>query len=109
MDKELIIAIQKLIESGALDNLQQTPGTQTLIIYGLLILLATMSFRVFIINGWLKRGVEKFFTLEERKLQKTEELVKCVLELQTEVKEEHRRLSDVMNMLHAQRKHDREA
>ena len=107
MEEQVIItAIQKLIESGALKNLDQ-PGAQTFLIYALLILLAVLSFRVVVINGWFKKGVERFFALEEAKVKHLADLNEKVVKVQSQIEEEHDKLSDVLNMLHARRDSDR--
>lgn len=53
-EQAIILAIQKLMESGAFEKLDQ-PGAQSFIIYALLIVLAMFSFRLFVINGSVKR------------------------------------------------------
>ena len=69
MNETAITAIiQELIKSGALKGIDQ-PGAQSFLIYGLLIMLAVLSFRVIVINGWFKKGVERFFALEEAKVK----------------------------------------
>lgn len=90
-EQAIIMAIQKLMESGAFEKLDQ-PGAQAFIIYALLILLAMFSFRVFVINGWLKRGIEKFFVLEEKKLTALTDLNMKVIDLQQLVLKEHDKL-----------------
>ena len=102
----IITAIQKLIESGALKNLDQ-PGVQSFLIYALLILLAVLSFRVVVINGWFKKGVERFFSLEEAKVKHLADLNEKIIGIQKQIEDEHDKLSDVLNMLHAQRKTDK--
>lgn len=102
----IITAIQKLIESGALKNLDQ-PGAQTFLIYALLILLSVLSFKVIVINGWFKKGVERFFALEEAKVKHLADLNDKVVTVQKQIEEEHDKLSDVLNMLHAHREGDR--
>ena len=102
----IITAIQKLIESGALKNLDQ-PGAQTFLIYALLILLAVLSFRVVVINGWFKKGTERFFALEEAKVKHLTDLNEKVVKVQNQIEDEHDKLSDVLNMLHARRDSDR--
>lgn len=99
----IISAIQKLIESGSLEKLDQ-PGAQTFVIYALLIILAILCFRLFVINGWLKKGIERFFELEELKVKHLETLNTRVIELQKQVDDEHRRLADVMNVLNTNRR-----
>lgn len=99
----LITAIQKLIESGVLEKLDQ-PGAQTFVIYGLLIILAILCFRLFIINGWLKKGTNKFFFYEEQKIKQLETLNQKVVELQKQVEDDRRRLLDLMNILNTTRR-----
>ena len=65
-EQAIILAIQKLIESGAFEKMDQ-PGAQAFLIYALLIVLAMLSFRVFVINGWFKKGIERFFCSKSRK------------------------------------------
>ena len=101
----IVTAIQELIKSGALKNLDQ-PGAQTLLIYALLVLLAIFAFRVIVINGWLKKGVDRFFALEEQKIKHLADLNEKVVTVQRLIDEEHGRLSDVMRLLHAQRESD---
>lgn len=98
----LIAALQKLIESGALDK----PGAQTFVIYALLVVLAVLSFRVIVINGWMKKGIERFFALEEAKVKHLADLNEKVIRVQQQINEEHDKLSDVLNMLHARRERD---
>lgn len=102
----IITAIQKLIESGAFKNLDQ-PGAQTLVIYALLVLLAIFAFRVIVINGWMKKGIERFFALEEAKVKHLSDLNEKVVVVQKQIEDEHDKLSDVLNMLHARRDSDR--
>ena len=102
----IITAIQKLIESGALKNLDQ-PGAQTFLIYALLILLAVLSFRVVVINGWFKKGTERFFALEEAKVKHLTDLNEKVVKVQNQIDDEHDKLSDVLKMLLARRDSDR--
>ena len=106
MEEQVIITtIQKLLESGALENVQE-PGKQTLIIYGLLSLLIILAIRVFLINGWLKKGIERFFTLEEKKLLALVDLNTKVIDLQQLVIKQHEKLHDVLQMMHARRESD---
>ena len=107
MEEQVITTLQKLIESGALDNLDQ-PGAQTFVIYALLIILAILCFRIFIINGWIKKGIERFFTLEEQKVKHLADLNDKVVNVQQLINKEHDRLSDVMNMLSARRESDKD-
>lgn len=93
-EQAIILAIQKLMESGALEKMDQ-PGAQTFIIYALLIVLAMFSFRLFVINGSVKR----FFELEERKVQLLHDLNTKVLDVQASVNKEHEKLGDVLRML----------
>lgn len=93
-EQALILAIQKLMESGALEKMDQ-PGAQTFIIYALLIVLAVLSFRLFVINGSVKR----FFELEERKVQLLHDLNTKVIDVQASVNKEHEKLGDVLRML----------
>lgn len=104
-EQAIILAIQKLMESGAFEKLDQ-PGAQAFLIYALLIVLAMLSFRVFVINGWLKRGIEKFFTLEEKKLTALTDLSMKVIDLQQLVLKEHDKLHDILNLVHARRESD---
>lgn len=107
MNEQVILkTIQQLLESGAFDNLQE-PGKQTLVIYGLLIALAIALARIFLINGWAKKGIDRFFTLEEKKLQELQYLNTKVLSLQNDVKVEHEKLSDVLHLLQANRASDK--
>lgn len=106
MDEHAIIAIVKqLIDAGAFDNLQE-PGKQTLIIYGLLSALVIAMIRIFLINGWLKKGLTRFFDLEEGKLKALTDLNEKVVKLQELVMKEHERLSDVFSLLHPKRRED---
>ena len=106
MEQQAIIAaIQELIKSGALKNLDQ-PGVQTLMIYALLILVAIFSFRVIVINGWMKCGLERFFSLEEAKVKHLADLNEKVVVVQKLIDEEHDKLSDVLHLLHARREGD---
>ena len=93
-EQAIILAIQKLMESGALEKMDQ-PGAQTFIIYALLIVLAMFSFRLFVINGSVKR----FFELEERKVQLLHDLNTKVIDVQASVNKEHEKLGDVLRML----------
>ena len=93
-EQAIILAIQKLMESGALEKMDQ-PGAQTFIIYALLIVLAMFSFRLLVINGSVKR----FFELEERKVQLLHDLNTKVLDVQASVNKEHEKLGDVLRML----------
>ena len=93
-EQAIILAIQKLMESGALEKMDQ-PGAQTFIIYALLIVLAMFSFRLFVINGSVKR----FFELEEKKVQLLHDLNTKVLDVQTSVNKEHEKLGDVLRLL----------
>lgn len=106
-EQAIIIAIQKLIESGALGKMDQ-PGAQAFLIYALLIVLAMLSFRVFVINGWFKKGIERFFALEEQKVKHLFDLNDKVVNVQQLINKEHDRLSDVMNMLSARRESDKD-
>ena len=93
-EQALILAIQKLMESGAFEKLNQ-PGAQSFLIYALLIVLAMFSFRLFVINGSVKR----FFELEEKKVQLLHDLNTKVLDVQTSVNKEHEKLGDVLRLL----------
>lgn len=108
MEETAIItaAIQELIKSGALKNIDQ-PGVQTLLIYAMLVLLAVFSFRVIVINGWFKKGTERFFSLEEQKIKHLSDLNEKVFTVQKQIEEEHEKLSDVLAMLHAGRASDK--
>lgn len=107
MNETAITAIiQELIKSGALKGIDQ-PGAQSFLIYALLILLAVLSFRVVVINGWFKKGVERFFALEEAKVKHLADLNEKMIKVQNQIEEEHDKLSDVLNMLHARRDSDR--
>ena len=102
MDEQIILnVIQKLIDSGALDKLNQ-PGAQSAIIYALLILLAGMVLKYIVFNGTVKR----FSDLEELKVKELQTLNKKVVEIQEDVKGEHQSLKDVLNLLHARRESD---
>lgn len=106
MEQQAIITVvQELIKSGALKGLDQ-PGAQTLIIYALLILVAIFAFRVIVINGWMKRGIERFFALEEQKVKHLADLNEKVVVVQKQIEDEHDKLSDVLHMLHARREGD---
>ena len=107
MNETAITAIiQELIKSGALKGIDQ-PGAQSFLIYGLLIMLAVLSFRVIVINGWFKKGVERFFALEEAKVKHLADLNEKVFKVQQQIDEEHEKLSDVLNLLHSRREGDR--
>ena len=93
-EQAIILAIQKLMESGAFEKLNQ-PGAQSFLIYALLIVLAMFSFRLFVINGSVKR----FFELEEKKVQLLHDLNTKVLDVQTSVNKEHEKLGDVLRLL----------
>ena len=93
-EQAIILAIQKLMESGAFEKLDQ-PGAQTFLIYALLIVLAVLSFRLFVINGSVKR----FFELEERKVQLLHDLNTKVIDVQASVNKEHEKLGDVLRLL----------
>jgi len=102
MDEQLLLnAIQKLIDSGALEKLNQ-PGAQSAIIYALLILLAGMVLKYIVFNGTVKR----FFDLEELKVKELQALNKKVIEIQEEIKEDHRSLKDIFGLLNARRDSD---
>ena len=102
MEEQILLnALQKLIESGALDKLNQ-PGAQSAIIYALLILLAGMTLKYIVFNGMVK----KFFDLEELKVKELQALNAKVVELQTDVRDERSRLINVMNLLQARREGD---
>ena len=107
MNETAITAIiQELIKSGALKGIDQ-PGAKSFLIYALLILLAVLSFRVVVINGWFKKGTERFFSLEEAKVKHLADLNEKVVKVQNQIEDEHDKLSDVLNMLHARRDSDR--
>lgn len=102
MDEQLLLnTIQKLIDSGALEKMNQ-PGAQSAIIYALLILLAGMVLKYIVFNGMVK----KFFDLEKLKVKELQTLNKKVLEIQGEVKEDHKSLKDIFGLLNARREHD---
>lgn len=106
MDEQAIIAIVKqLIDAGAFENLQE-PGKQTLIIYGLLSALIIAMIRIFLINGWIKKGLTRFFDLEEGKLKALTDLNEKVIKLQELVIKQHEKLHDVLHLLHAKREED---
>ena len=100
----LITAIQKLIESGALDKLSKQPDAQSFLIYSLLIFIAVLSFRVFILNGSVKR----FFELEEKKVQLLADLNTKVIDVQSSVNKEHEKLHDVLQLLGNRRRLEQE-
>ena len=104
-EQAIILTIQKLIESGAFEKMAQ-PGAQAFLIYALLIVLAMLSFRVFVINGWVKKGIERFFLLEEQKVKHLSDLNDKVVLVQQLINKEHERLSDVMHLLGTQRAND---
>ena len=93
-EQAIILAIQKLMESGAFEKLDQ-PGAQTFLIYALLIVLAMLSFRLFVVNGSVKR----FFELEEKKVQLLHDLNTKVFDVQASVNKEHEKLGDVLRLL----------
>lgn len=102
MDEQLLLnTIQKLIDSGALEKMNQ-PGAQSAIIYALLILLAGMVLKYIVFNGMVK----KFFDLEELKVKELQTLNKKVLEIQEKVKKDHKSLKDIFGLLNARREHD---
>lgn len=104
MDEQVLItALQQLLESGALDK----PGGQTLLIYGLLSALIIALIRIFLINGWLKKGINRFFDLEEQKLKALNTLNEKVVTLQTQIVELHDKLYDLLQLVHAQRQSDK--
>ena len=103
----IVTAIQELIKSGALKNLDDQPGAQTLVIYALLVLLAIFAFRVIVINGWMKKGIERFFALEEAKVKHLSDLNDKVVVVQKQIEDEHERLIDVLHLLNARRETDR--
>ena len=105
-EQAIILAFQKLVESGAFEKMDQ-PGAQAFLIYALLILLAVLSFRVIVINGWFKKGVERFFALEEAKVKHLADLNEKVVKVQNQIDDEHDKLSDVLKMLLARRDSDR--
>ncbi len=106
MEEQLLLnALEKIIESGALENIQE-PGKQTLMIYGLLIALTIALARIFLINGWAKRGIERFFALEEKKLVALTDLNGKVLELHNQISVLHQKLYDMLQLFHANRKND---
>lgn len=106
MNETAITAIiQELIKSGALKGIDQ-PGAQSFLIYALLIMLAILSFRVIVINGWFKKGVERIFSLEEMKVKHLADLNEKVVKVQQLIDEEHDKLSDVLNLLHSRRERD---
>jgi len=102
MDEQLLLnAIQKLIDSGALEKLNQ-PGAQSAIIYALLILLAGMVLKYIVFNATVKR----IFDHEELKVKELQALNKKVIEIQEEIKEDHRSLKDIFGLLNARRDSD---
>lgn len=105
-EQAIILAIQKLMESGAFEKMDQ-PGVQAFIIYALLIVLAMLSFRVFVINGWMKRGVDRFFALEEQKVKHLADLNDKVVVVQKKIEDEHDKLTDLLHLLNARRESDR--
>lgn len=105
-EQAIILAIQKLIESGAFEKVDQ-PGAQAFLVYALLIVLAMLSFRMFVINGWIKKDIERFFALEETKVKHLADLNEKVVNVQQIINKEHERLSDVMDLLNARRKSDK--
>lgn len=101
MEEQVIVAIQKLIESGALEKVDQ-PGAQSLLIYSLLIILAMLSFRLFVING----AVRRFFELEERKVAMLGQIQGDVVDLKTGAQQGHQKINDVLRMLESKRQSD---
>jgi hypothetical protein len=100
-EQAFITALQKLLESGALEKFDK-PGGQTLLIYSLLITLAILLFRIFIMNGCIK----KFFDLEDRKVQLLIDLNAKMLDMQTSIDKEQEKMSDMLHLLHARRQSD---
>jgi hypothetical protein len=100
--QELITTIQKLIDSGALENIEQ-PGGQTLVVYSLLILLGGMVFKYIVLNGTVKR----FFDLEERKVAVLEDIQAKVIGMQQDVQKERDKLHDILSMLKSGRRTDK--
>jgi uncharacterized coiled-coil protein SlyX len=103
MDEQLLTALQKLLETGVLDK----PGSQTFLVYALLSALIIALIRIFLINGWLKKGINRFFDLEEMKLESLKTLNEKVVNLQTQVAQLHEKLYDLLQMFHAQRQSDK--
>ncbi|MDY0094823.1 MAG: hypothetical protein RBT80_19180 [Candidatus Vecturithrix sp.] len=102
MDEQLILTtLQKLIESGAFEKMNQ-PGAQSALIYALLILLAGMILKYVVLNGMVKR----FFDLEELKVKELQTLNRKVVEIQENVKDDHKALKDVLGLLNAKREQD---
>lgn len=97
----IVIAIQELIKSGALAKMDQ-PGAQTFVIYALLIILAMLSLRLFVING----AVRRFFDLEEHKVYILSQIQGDVVDLKTEARHDHQKLNDVLQMLESKRQSD---
>ena len=100
--QEITTIIQAVKESGILDNLDTT-NPQSVFMYALLIVVAVLSIRVFVLNG----SVRKFFELEERKVTLLGEIKAEVLGLKGEVKQDHDRLTDVLRLLESKRHTDR--
>ena len=95
MDEQLILKVlQQFIDSGALEKMNH-PGAQSAIIYSLLILLAGMVLKYIVFNGMVKR----FFDLEELKVKELQTLNKNVLEIQEEVRDDHKSLKDIFGLL----------
>jgi len=81
-EDQILLMLQKFIESGGLDKLP-TPGSvgfQNLITYVPAILLAVLSFRVFVVNNVFK----KFLGYQETKAQVMINLLAEVKRLSTE-------------------------
>lgn len=97
----IVIAIQELIKSGALAKMDQ-PGAQTFVIYALLIILAMLSLRLFVING----AVRRFFDLEEHKVYILSQIQGDVVDFKTEARHDHQKLNDVLRMLESKRQSD---
>lgn len=91
MEEQIILSIQKLIESGALDKIN-TPDAQSAIIYGLLIVLAAMLIKYVVLNGMVKR----FFDFEELKVKELQSLNKQLRDVQEDIKRDHTILQDVL-------------
>lgn len=79
------------------------PGAQAAFIYALLILLAGMVLKYIVFNGMIKR----FFDLEELKIKELQTLNKKVIDIEGEIREDHRALKDIFGLLYAQRESDK--
>lgn len=105
--QEYLAFLKAIEESGIIDKIvnkmTQNPTPENFLVNAAYILLALLAFKLFVLNG----SIKKFFDLEEKKVTILGQIQGEVVELKTEVKQDHQKINDVLRILESKRHTDR--